>query len=282
MKRIAIERRDSITREDYERDFAADGGRPVILTRAIDAWPARAKWSLDWFAAQFGSDLTSAIPDFSSDSALVCRLGAYLEYLRTGTAPAGVWTSVTTRRPVVPPSGWERKPLYMMGWHALQQHPELQRDLEPHPAFAEDWVLRLPPDQRAEFEEHCPRFWAVFIGPAGTVTTLHRDFGNTHSWLAQIEGRKRALLFSPDDAPRLYDGAVDPERPDLTRFPEFAQAVAWEGEFGPGELLLTPGGWWHHVRGLTTSITVSHNFFDGQNVGSFIDYLVRAREQARP
>jgi ribosomal protein L16 Arg81 hydroxylase len=32
-------------------------------------------------------------------------------------------------------------------------------------------------------------------------------------------------------------------------------------EIGPGDLLFLPVGWWHHVRGLETSITMTFTNF---------------------
>ena len=50
---------------------------------------------------------------------------------------------------------------------------------------------------------------------------------------------------------------VDPERPDLTRFPRFRHARLFSLTLGPGEGLLIPVGWWHHVRALDICINVS-------------------------
>jgi ribosomal protein L16 Arg81 hydroxylase len=110
----------------------------------------------------------------------------------------------------------------------------------------------------------------VLIGPKGSLSNLHVDFLHTHSYLAQILGRKRCVLFSPHDSTALYDGKVDLDLPDFERFPLFRDATAFECTLEPGEVLFTPHRWWHHVVGLEKSITIAYNFFNRVN---FSDYL---------
>jgi ribosomal protein L16 Arg81 hydroxylase len=107
------------------------------------------------------------------------------------------------------------------------------------------------------------------------LSALHRDFWHTHAYLAQIKGRKRAILFSPKDSDFLYSGQVDPEQPDFERFPLFDYATAYECVIGPGDTLLIPSKWWHYVRGLEKSITVSHNFFNESNLTQYMIHILR-------
>ena len=105
----------------------------------------------------------------------------------------------------------------------------------------------------------------VWMGPKGTVTPLHRD--PYHNCLCQVEGAKRVLLFDARDEERMYpigddplqanSSRVDAERPDLARFPKFADAHARMVEVHPGDLLYIPRRWWHHVRALSRSASVS-------------------------
>jgi len=71
-------------------------------------------------------------------------------------------------------------------------------------------------------------------------------------------------LFPPDEVANLYIGPfeftpagtpaslVDPDAPDLERFPRAAQAMghAMTAELGPGDAIYLPHMWWHHVRSL--------------------------------
>lgn len=91
-------------------------------------------------------------------------------------------------------------------------------------------------------------------GPVKTQVHNDRD----HNLACVVGGRRRFLLFPPDQVGNLYVGPldnppplslVDPEAPDLDRFPRFADALAAAqvAELEPGDALFMPRHWWHHV-----------------------------------
>jgi hypothetical protein len=103
----------------------------------------------------------------------------------------------------------------------------------------------------------------VWLGPAGTVTPLHRD--PNANLLAQVVGRKRVILHHPDarvyprsTAPHTNASAADAEAPG-DAFPDFPPACEIV-ELGPGDALLIPVGWWHHVR-CTAGPSLSLNYW---------------------
>ena len=49
----------------------------------------------------------------------------------------------------------------------------------------------------------------------------------------------------------------NPDHVDYERYPEFRQVTVVDVVIGPGDLLFLPIGWWHHVRGLDVSITMT-------------------------
>jgi hypothetical protein len=100
-----------------------------------------------------------------------------------------------------------------------------------------------------------PRLWLG--GPV--KTQIHND--RDHNLACVIAGRRRFLLFPPEEVASLYIGpidnppplsSVDVEAPDLERFPRFAQALrtAQVAELSPGDALFIPRHWWHHVTSL--------------------------------
>ncbi|WP_454882867.1 cupin-like domain-containing protein [Sphingomonas oryzagri] len=103
-----------------------------------------------------------------------------------------------------------------------------------------------------------PRLW---IGNRIVVATHHDVIENI---AVVVAGRRRFILFPPEQMPNLYIGPfeftpagtpvslVDPEAPDLDRFPRFAEALphAQTAELGPGDAIFIPYMWWHHVRSL--------------------------------
>jgi lysine-specific demethylase 8 len=53
---------------------------------------------------------------------------------------------------------------------------------------------------------------------------------------------------------------VDLDNPDLSRFPLFASAEYSECVLRAGEMLYIPYKWWHYVRSLEVSFSVSFWF----------------------
>jgi hypothetical protein len=118
------------------------------------------------------------------------------------------------------------------------------------PGWAEANPLGLPAPGAA------PRVW---IGNAMQVAT-HYDVSPNLACV--VAGRRRFTLFPPEQLENLYVGPldrtlagppvsmVDPDAPDLIRYPRFAAALAEAqvAELGPGDVLFIPAIWWHHVR----------------------------------
>ena len=81
-----------------------------------------------------------------------------------------------------------------------------------------------------------------------------------------MRGRKRFHLVPAWDAPRVNNhdsrfADVDAEHPDLVRYPRFAGARVFDLVLEPGELLFVPVGWFHQVRALEPSISVTFTGF---------------------
>jgi hypothetical protein len=276
-RKVAIERASGLTPAVFHQRFLSGSGKPVILTDAMNTWKASSKWTFDFFKARYGSErVVPAI--WPGDKYLkVMQFGDYIESLDDpqGHTP-GFYIDLATKLPCDAPKESPETPLYLTGWKAFNLHPELLEDVELSPRFAEDWLPLLPPEFRKVLEETTKYLSGGFlIGPAGSVATLHADILHTHAYLAQIAGKKRCVLFSPDDSGYLYEGRVDPHHPDLEEFPLFRQAVAYDCTLKPGELLFMPADWWHYVVALEKSITVSYNFFNEVNFGTYIQALLQ-------
>jgi histone arginine demethylase JMJD6 len=244
----------------------------------MEDWPALHKWTFEFLKSAYGEDTVTPVAGLGSASFKVTKLWQYIEYLDAPSEKChGFWIDASSRIPLLTaPQEAMSAPLYLLSWRAFQIHPELYEDIEPAPEFIEDWILSLTPALRDAFEWTCNReYWALYVGPEGALSRLHVDFWGTHSYLAQIQGKKRCILFSPDDSKFLYEGDVDPEYPDLKRFKLLERATAYEGTIVPGDMLFTPSGWWHQVRALEKSITVSHNFFNQVNFAEHVASITR-------
>jgi hypothetical protein len=216
---IQIERRASFSPEAFRHEYLSGNGRPVIVTDALEAWPARRKWTFEYLKDAYGDDPVVARDGLSGRAVRVTKLAEYLQYVEDPSiTPRGFWIDPSSGLPLSDPLSAATSPLYLLDWHAFQVHPELYADIAPSPYFLDDWVNALTPAIRAAIERTSAReYWSVYVGPTGSLSRLHVDFWQTHSYLAQIQGRKRCLLFSPTDGQILSDAGMNLENGSGTR-----------------------------------------------------------------
>lgn len=128
------------------------------------------------------------------------------------------------------------------------------------PGFAEANPMPLVPGV-------VPRIW---IGNRIRVAPHYDLMENVGVCLA---GRRRFTVFPPEQLPNLYAGPfehspagtpvsmVDPDAPDLARYPRYADAwaEARQATLEPGDALYLPYAWWHGVEALEpVSILVNY------------------------
>lgn len=232
----------------YQRHVAAN--LPVIFTDLVTRWPAFSRWTPDDLATRFGDVEVSvtlgreADPAYDMHHAKLASKMPLREFVRRISTVG------------------ESNDLYMVA-----QDENLQSGLG---ALIDEIVV---PDGLLAMDRVIGGS-ALWLGPAGTVTPLHHDTSTI--LFCQVYGRKRFLLIPPweldvcDGATAMYAG-VDPERPDRDRFPWFDDVWVEAVTLEPGDALLLPVGWWHHVRALDTSISVALNNLVTPN--RFDDYL---------
>jgi hypothetical protein len=276
-RRVPIERAHNLTPEIFYERYLTGVGKPVIVTDEMNSWNARSKWNLDFFKSRYGSDTVLPTVWPGTKYAKLMKLADYIGYIQSPNEKSpGIWIDPETKFPLPGPPENLSGPLYLYGWKAFDLHPELFDDISQNLKSVEDWLPLLPAALRKVMNE-TTRYYShgVLIGPANSKSHLHQDFLHSHAYLAQIVGRKKCTLFSPEDSAVLYDGDVDPDRPALDQFPLFRNATAFECVLEPGELLFMPSLWWHHVIALENSITVNCNFFNRVNFTAYFTDLLQ-------
>ncbi|KAG0332466.1 Lysine-specific demethylase 8 [Podila humilis] len=260
-----------------------EGGRtPIIITGAIDHWPARQRWTdLETLCKTAGPDRLVPIEIGSqyTDDTWTQKLITFREFIQEYIIIENRTDSSDKRSSVVG---------YLAQHDLFDQIPRLRRDID-----IPDYCLVEPLDQNG-YNPPDDILLNAWFGPRGTVSPMHTD--PFHNLLTQVVGRKYVRLYAPSESDKLYcygsgcngsaegqeqepepepeperereetmtmlgnTSQVNVEQPDLSQHPLFVQAAYVEAILEPGEMLYIPFAWWHYIRSLSTSFSVSFWF----------------------
>jgi len=90
----------------------------------------------------------------------------------------------------------------------------------------------------------------------------------SHVFLNQIHGRKRIILFSPEQSKHLYhlpftvSSHVNILNPDFEKHPALHHVKGQEVMLMPGETLFIPRGYWHNIEYTDGGYSISLRSFD--------------------
>jgi LPS sulfotransferase NodH len=233
-----VDRRSGLSVEEFrDRYYAAN--RPVIITDLTAGWKASG-WTVQHLATAMGE---------ASVEVMRGRVGNP----RYEREPHRHRVSMPFADYVDLVGAGDSNDAYLVANNRFFAHPAAGGLL--------DELAPVPPYLRPTLTGGNCFLW---FGPAATVTPLHRDVCNI--LFVQLIGRKRWRLIPALQWPYVYNtegvySDVDIERPDLTRFPDFHRAQVIDLILEPGSAIFVPVGWWHHVRALGISVSVSFTNF---------------------
>ncbi|MBZ4397867.1 MULTISPECIES: cupin-like domain-containing protein [unclassified Myxococcus] len=237
---LALERRHELSAEEFFTRYYF-GHRPVVLTGRMKDWPALGRWSLSYLAERVGDVEVEVMTRRESNPDHAPEPDKHRETMRFRDYVHRVATGGETNDYYMVPrnENWQRE-----GFEPLRE------DVRAPQGIIDD---SLRPDMMT-----------LLLGPAGTVTPLHHD--NMNVLLAQVMGRKHVKLIPSFQRHLMYPrygtfSHVDAERPDVERHPLYAEAHVVEAVLEPGELVFIPVGWWHWVRALDVSASVTFHHF---------------------
>lgn len=260
-----IERVSAISPERFERDYLRVN-HPVVVTDALAGWDLAGRWTPGYLRQEFGDERVQVYNNYF-DLQSMRPLGEYLdEYF-------GKDTNDATELPYV---RWYTKLRDVRFLWADKAFKRFAGNWTP-PYFlpTSDYVLPFSPGRTDPRHVHFPAK-GLFISPKGGRTGLHVDPWGSDAVLCQLFGDKHWTMYHPDEARYLRnDGVVvDPDRPDHDRFPEFRKArVTYDFVLRPGETVLVPHGWYHAVKTLTDSISLTWNFVHRSTSAALLAWL---------
>jgi ribosomal protein L16 Arg81 hydroxylase len=234
-----IDRRDNLSNEEFLEDYYAKN-TPVILTGVTRNWAALSLWTPDYLRSKYGNVEVEVQADRNSDRLYELNVDSHRKKVLMNDYVDAISNGNATND------------YYMVANNGNLSKTELRSLLDD---------IEFPEYLDGTDTDDKVFFW---LGPAGTVTPLHHD--PTNLIFAQIYGRKTWKIIPPYYTHLLYNytgvfSEVDYENPDYKRYPLFRDIPTLEVTLEPGDAIFMPVGWWHHVKSLDVSISMSFTNF---------------------
>lgn len=263
------------------------GPEPLIFTDLVEEWPARTTnpWSKPSYllSRTFGGhrlipvEIGRSYVDEGWGQKLITFGTLLRDYIDPSLSPNHVAQSDE--------SPASNQIAYLAQHPLLTQLPALRNDI-----LVPDLCYTSPPPHPTDSSKNQPEadepMLNAWFGPPGTITPLHND--PYHNLLVQVVGCKYVRLYSPlqteqmqargkedgvemGNTSSLDVGALEGwDRPaaDRQTSPDeqaseemmrraFEHVPYVDCILNPGDTLYIPIGWWHYVRGLSVSFSVS-------------------------
>ena len=217
-----VKRVDNLTKEEFMTCYKRDE-KPVVIEKLTEDWPAREKWSIDYIKEVAGHN---RVPLYDSkpstdyrhqyDPALEMDLKSYFEMLEQG-----------------------ENDLRLFFYNILSGAPELVKDFS-YPEIGLHFFKKLP---------------VLFAGGKGAKVQMHFDIDYADIFLCHFGGKKRVLLFSPEQTKYMYHVPfsfssyfdVDYDSPDYEKYPALQFLQGEVAELNHGDVLYIPPGYWHYI-----------------------------------
>jgi hypothetical protein len=208
---------------------------PVVLKGYGNNWPARTKWTLDYLESlETEKPVSLEIGAINQNETNFVKqdLSSYIKSVKDGELNGN------------------KNPAYLTLFSIFERFPHLKEDID----------LSI-------FTKYTKRNNTFgWIGPKGTITGFHKD--SLNNLLAQVMGKKLVILASPKQTKNMYisekfelaaiSSQVDINNYDQKKHPKIQDVEFFSVVLDPGDVLFIPRGWWHYVRSLDTSISISN------------------------
>lgn len=229
---------DDITEEDFRKKYLKPR-KPVVIRNMAKNWPAYQKWTMDYMKETVGNvevplyDSSKADPSAPiNSSAAKMNFSDYIDLIQN-----------------------EPTDLRIFLFDPIKSAPKL----------LEDYIA--PKELMGGFLDKYPN---MFFGGKGSVTFLHYDIDMAHIFHTHFNGRKHILLFDNKWKDRLYKLPMatyaledyDISNPDFEKFPALEGVEGIECFLEHGDTLFMPTGYWHWMKYLDGSFSISLRAWD--------------------
>lgn len=229
---------EQISAPDFKK-YYLDARRPLVIKGLTNSWPAREKWTAEYMKEIVGSKTVPLYDNSKADPAKPINTSA-------AVMPFNEYIDLIKSQPTE---------LRIFFFNIFKHAPQLLDDIV------------LPKDLMGGFIESMP---AMFFGGSNSVTFLHYDIDLPHIFHTHFGGRKHVILFENKWKERLYclPNATyaledyDVANPDISKFPALDGVEGQEVFLEHGDTLFMPTGYWHWMKYLDGSFSLSLRAWD--------------------
>ncbi len=233
-----INRTDHISKKDFIDNYLIPR-KPLVIRKATEIWPALQKWTFEYLKEVVGDKTVPLYNSAKADptkpinaSAAEMKFADYIDLIQTKPTDLRIFL-----------------------FDPIKEAPKLLKD------------YRSPTDLMGGFLDKYPN---MFFGGKGSVTFLHYDIDLAHIFHTHFNGRKHVILFDYKWKERLYAlpfatyalENYDVERPDFEKFPALDGIEGQETILEHGDTLFMPTGFWHWMKYLDGSFSISLRAWD--------------------
>ena len=231
-----IERVKTISKNDfYTKYFMTQ--TPVVIEHLIDDWPAYSKWNLSYIKEIAGQKIAPLYDDRPvshkdgfNEAHTTMKMSDYIDLLESKPTNYRIFL-----------------------YNLMKEVPDLQTDFK-WPKIGLRLVKQLP---------------MLFFGGENAKVFMHFDIDYSNILHIHFHGKKRCVLFAPNQTENLYKVPfslisredIDFDNPDFDKFPKLKNAKGFVCDLKHGETLYMPEGYWHYMKYITPGFSMSLRAF---------------------
>jgi hypothetical protein len=236
-----IERVKTITKKDFYNTYFKTQ-TPVVIERLIDDWPAYSKWNLSYIREIAGDKIVPLYDDRPvshkdgfNEAHTKMKMSDYIDLLESQPTNYRIFL-----------------------YNLMKEVPQLHNDFK-WPEIGLRLVKQLP---------------MLFFGGENAKVFMHFDIDYSNILHFHFHGKKRCVLFAPDETKNLYKVPyslisredIDFDNPDFLKFPKLKEAKGFVCELNHGETLYMPEGYWHYMKYVTPGFSMSLRAFPSKPI----------------
>jgi hypothetical protein len=231
-----IDRVKTISKEDFYTNYVKKQ-KPLVIEQLTNDWPAFKKWNLQYIKGIAGEKIVPLYDDrpvshkdgFNQAHANM-KMSDYIDLLQKEPTNYRIFL-----------------------YNLMQEVPSLKNDFK-WPNIGLRIVKQLP---------------MLFFGGENSKVFMHYDIDYSNILHFHFHGKKRCVIYPPDQTPYLYKVPhalisredIDFENPNFKKWPALKYAKGFVCELNHGEMLYMPEGYWHFMKYVTAGFSMSLRAF---------------------